>query len=86
MAGKKAAAVALLQCGANIEATDKEGYTPLILASRYGRKDVVVALLSARPKANIKATDHASHTAADVARHGGYRDLADFLLDAELDG
>ena len=83
MAGRAAAVAALLSRGAALEAPDKEGYTPLILASRYGKRDVCSLLIKAG--ANLKATDHASHTAADVARHGGFRDTADFLVDAELD-
>ena len=38
-------AMLLLECGANIEEVNDEGYTPLMEASREGHEDMVALLL-----------------------------------------
>ncbi|HEY2252589.1 MAG TPA: ankyrin repeat domain-containing protein [Planctomycetaceae bacterium] len=53
----------LLQAGANPEARDEEGLTPLLLAARCGRPSRVAALL--RLNADINACDDAEKTAAE---------------------
>ena len=57
---------ALLAAGAEVNAVDKDGDTPLHLASRYGREVVVGALLAAG--AEVNAVDNNGKTPLDVAR------------------
>ena len=60
--GDAAAAGELLQKGANIEAKDNLGWTPLIWAAYQGRTDVVTLLLE--KGANIEAKGNAGQTRA----------------------
>ena len=53
--GDDAAALRLINTGANVSAKDETGWTPLRLASTDGRVDVAKVLLA--HGANIKAKD-----------------------------
>lgn len=69
LAGKEKTAAILLEHGAEVDARDTDGNTPLILAARYGNVAMVKALLTA--KADFKAVNKAGHTAVDASRHAG---------------
>ena len=56
----------LLAKGANKEATDNAGWTPLILAARYNHKDCVKVLL--QYGANVNAKNKYGQTARDYAK------------------
>ena len=62
----------LLGCGANVNAQDKAGITPLHLASYYGRLDIVRALLSQGARVNTKGElgQTALHLVLDGNRSG----------------
>src|SRR5215813_3188830 len=51
--------------GASLEATDRDGYTPLMIATIKGDKEILRILLDAG--ANINATNHAGYTALKMA-------------------
>lgn len=69
-----------LDLGADIEARDAEGRTPLLVAADGGNADTFIRL--AERGADPRARDHAGHTVNDLARspHGSARVLA--FLDA----
>ena len=68
----------LLDRGAQINAKDKDGATPLQHASMYGHK-VVVRLLLAK-KADVNARDNNGETALMLASKDGYREVVQMLL------
>lgn len=67
----------LLQGGADIEAVNNEGCTPLILAASQGHRDVVVTLLNAG--AHIDVSNQYGNTAMIYAAARGYREVVDAL-------
>ena len=56
----------LLKAGADIEARDKDGETPLIIAARSNNPEVIEVLLTGG--ANAKAKNEAGETALDYAK------------------
>ncbi|MBB6143222.1 hypothetical protein HNQ77_001166 [Silvibacterium bohemicum] len=67
----------LLEAGANINATQAGGYTPLHQAASAGNAAVVALLLEY--KADMAACCDQGKTASDYARERGHEDLAAFL-------
>jgi ankyrin repeat protein len=63
--GKEALALKLLEEGANIEAKDNEGYTPLHNAVLFGNEDRVLTLIARG--ANIEAKDDDGNTPLHLA-------------------
>ena len=59
----------LLSCGANVNAADNDGDTPLIRASCFCHVDVVRALLAAGADKHHVAND--GNTATSLAGHAG---------------
>src|SRR5580658_4033395 len=65
----------LIQAGANVNATDKNDRTPLMLAAQHGHADTVRALLTASAKTDLR--DKSGFTAyaltlLDPAGHGSH--------------
>jgi uncharacterized protein len=67
----------LLECGADVNATQHGGYTPLLQAAAAGKKDLVLLLLehSARPDCVCDR----GKSAADYARERGHTEVAEIL-------
>jgi ankyrin repeat protein len=75
---------ALLQAGAAIDAYNREGHTPLILASYHGHLGATAALITAG--ATIDAADQGrGNTALMGCAFKGYRHIAAVLIDAGAD-
>ncbi|MBI3864159.1 MAG: ankyrin repeat domain-containing protein [Planctomycetia bacterium] len=73
-----AAITLLIQSGADIDARDGEGLTPLLLAARCGRPTRVAALV--RHNADARARDHDRKSAADqAAQHHDPAQAAEIL-------
>jgi hypothetical protein len=70
----------LVQHGANLEASDKDGRTALIEAARLGAKNHVFELI--RLKANVNATDNFQETALTYAGDLGQSAVVKWLTDA----
>jgi len=68
----------LLAHGADVNARDTNGLSPLIIAVHFGNKDMVELLLTNKADANAKIND--SKTPLDYAIKNGYKDVADLLL------
>lgn len=71
----------LLRFGAQIEATDKFGYTPLMHAVARGKADAVCALL--RNGADIATMCHHAQTALHMAAGQGHVEILSILLASE---
>ena len=56
---------------------DREDYTPLHHAARFGRADIVYALLQA--KADVNAQDGDGNTAADLALKNTHTEIVQLL-------
>jgi ankyrin repeat protein len=69
--------------GANINARNASGATPLLLASRHAHGDVVQTLLMAKP--DVDAVDQHGETAAMVAASGGHAQIVGILVAAGAD-
>jgi hypothetical protein len=69
----------LLDKGADIEAKDNSGQTPLLWAIYDGRKEIVKLLLD--KGADIKAKDKIGLTPLSLATCGGRKEIAKLLLD-----
>lgn len=67
----------LLEGGANIDAGDEYGMTPLMLAAQLGDTGTVLHLRDAG--ASVRARNGRGQTAADVARAAGHADIAALL-------
>ena len=72
-----------LLLGADINATDPDGFTPLHLAARSGHANVVAVLLA--KGADVNATDHIGETPLHLAANEGRQEIAEKLLAAGAD-
>lgn len=63
--------------GADVNALDSKGKTPVILATERGQEEMVTVLL--QNNANITLTDSDGKTAYDYAVENGYTELAELL-------
>ena len=78
-------ASALLDAGANPDAPDKDGYTPLMLAASEGRADVVRVLIARHARLDARnPRDH--RTALAIALANDHADIAQILRDAGARG
>ncbi|HEU4434648.1 MAG TPA: ankyrin repeat domain-containing protein, partial [Pyrinomonadaceae bacterium] len=66
--------------GADVNATDERGSTPLLEAARYGHEDVCLVLIAAG--ANLKAKDRDGKTALMLAVQGDHDDVVRVLKQA----
>ncbi len=76
--GAQEEARALLKRGANIEARDKDGNTPLILAAEHGWDSIVQDLIDAG--ADIHTKNNINHSALIRATLGSHSEAACLLL------
>ena len=67
----------LLENKCNMNVTDKNGNTPLILAAGYNRMDIVRALVEAGCDITIRG--YQNKTAAERAKEEGYHTIAEYL-------
>jgi len=70
-------AQALIKRGANVNATNCDGETALMIAAEFGSPDLVKTLLAAHPELGVRSK--AGHTALDLAKSMGKRDVARLL-------
>ena len=70
----------LLERGADIDARNNGGFTPLMFAARQGHDQVIEILLNRGANANIR--NERRETAADLARAANHLKLADRLAGA----
>ena len=75
--GKTAAVEALLHLGADINAADEKGWTPLINAAAHNHEDVVEMLIL--KGADVHARTHDGETALSIAELFGRTDMANRL-------
>ena len=66
--------------GADVNATDERGSTPLLEAARYGHDDICRVLIAAG--ANLKARDRDGKTALMLAVQGNHDDVVVVLKQA----
>lgn len=66
--------------GADVNATDDRGSTPLLEAARYGHEDICRVLIAAG--ANLKAKDKDGKTALMLAVQGNHDDVVTVLKQA----
>src|SRR5262245_41834410 len=81
--GRGADAKALIDGGADVNARDRDGVTPLMRAASAGRSDMVRLLIAGRADVNAKTTGGA--TALMMASLGGYVPAVDALIAASAD-
>jgi hypothetical protein len=74
-------ASALLDAGANPDAPDKDGYTPLMLAAAEGRADVVRLLIARHARLDVREPGQ-HRTAVAIALANDHADIAQILRDA----
>ena len=67
----------LVQCSAEVDATDSEGKTALMLAAEIGAFDCVKLLVENNATLNI--CDTANQSAADLAEINGHGGIAEFI-------
>jgi ankyrin repeat protein len=68
----------LLEAGADVNATQHGGYTPLLQAAAAGKKDLVLLLLE--HDARLDCVCDRGKSAADYARERGHAELAELLV------
>jgi ankyrin repeat protein len=66
--------------GADVNATDERGSTPLLESARYGHEDICRVLIAAG--ANLKAKDKDGKTALMLAVQGNHDDVVRVLTQA----
>jgi ankyrin repeat protein len=66
--------------GADVNATDERGSTPLLEAARYGHEDICRVLIAAG--ADVKAKDKDGKTALMLAVQGDHEDVVRILNQA----
>jgi ankyrin repeat protein len=75
----KGKAILALQNGANLDAKNAQGRTPLIIAAKNGSKQTLDVLLAAG--AYLDSVDKDGKKAADFAYEQGHNDLVEYLED-----
>jgi ankyrin repeat protein len=83
--GKEDIANWLLASGANVNAGDFRGWTPLQLAARNGHRKMVINLIEAQANVNASAAGIGGRTALQAAAGEGHGEIVADLLKAEAD-
>ena len=68
-----------LQLGANVNASNSHGFTPLMVAVKSGSEEMVSTLLDKRP--NLEARAHDGDTALLIAARDGFKPIVILLLE-----
>ncbi len=71
----------LLERGADVNAKDERGVTPLLEAASHGRRKVVPLLLEHGANVNLRSDIHLFETALHMAAARGHAGIAEILLD-----
>jgi hypothetical protein len=71
-------ATALIEAGAKIDATNREGITPVMMAASQGRADVVRLLVAKRANLNLRSR-YKNMSALDYAATNGHPDIVEIL-------
>lgn len=79
--GKERVAASLIEAGADANATDPHGTTPLYLAAKYGHADVARILIEAG--ADVNAKNHEGSSAVVIAAVYGHDDVIRLLTGLE---
>jgi ankyrin repeat protein len=74
-----ATAKVLIEAGADVQAKDHRGWTPLMWAAYYGKPDVVRLLIAHHASVNDTAS---GQTALGIATAGSRQDIARILREA----
>ena len=83
---KKGAVVRrLINAGADVNAKDNYGWTPLSCASKNGNLDVVIALMGAGADVNAKAKDDHCIIPLHLASNNGHTDIVTALINIGAD-
>jgi ankyrin repeat protein len=83
-AGTLREVTALLDKGANVDATDDFDRTPLMMAALGGHREIVKNLIDAG--AELDATAKYGQTALQFARQGGHEEIVTLLVNAGASG
>jgi ankyrin repeat protein len=68
----------LIDNGANVNDTDRDGFTALMHAAKKGDKDIVQLLLENGADTNIESNN--GKTALSLALHNKHEDMVEFIL------
>jgi ankyrin repeat protein len=83
--GKEDIAKWLLASGADVNAGDFRGWTPLQIAARNGHRKMVIKLIEAQANVNASAADVGGRTALQAAAGEGHAEIVADLLKAKAD-
>ncbi|KAA8895529.1 ankyrin repeat-containing domain protein, partial [Sphaerosporella brunnea] len=75
----------IIEHGADVDARDRDGNTPLFLAARYGHVDAARVLLEHGAARHERTRCQSARTALHVAAHFEQVEMCRFLLSAGLD-
>jgi ankyrin repeat protein len=78
LGGERELAELLIAKGANIDAADRKGKTPLSHAAYSGYKELAELLIS--KGANVNAIDNKGRTPLDWANYSRHKDLVELLI------
>lgn len=75
----------LLDAGPSLNARDRDGDSPLILAVRFGRECVHVLIARGKDVLELNAQNHNGYTALHLAAQHGHSEIVQLLLEAGAD-
>ena len=78
--GREGIVLKLLEKGADINSLDGDGWSPLQVASYFGKIDIVRTLLKHEPKLEIDSKDPKGETALLKASAQNHKDIVDLLI------